>query len=376
MQATSAYLVLVVFIVTTAVATLPEHCSEDRALFIGSCVPDCESKSSAGQKYQKIGDTCFFVPDGNYTSPRTSLQNRLGSCKPEHVAMFMAWVAYDNVAGHFMGKSFTDGKRMRGCGSWKVINEFHYERDGANTHAIVAVNEKSGVAIVTFRGTESSFFQERTEEAFHDWINSNFHYKKEPCSLASGCTGQVHGGFQHGYKVIARNLETQMKVLADSGYQLIFAGHSKGGSLAPLSAYAAVANAKIPSDMVSMFGFGGARVGDKQFVSHYSNFVRNTYLFRTYFKQLAGLLHETDIVSCVPLAMMGFHHVKQVKYIECNSKYIGNPEPIPNLSFKLPDVAHLIPKSAGCHYHQAYMDGLLTENISDHISFFRTDDEQ
>jgi hypothetical protein len=54
-----------------------------------------------------------------------------------------------------------------------------------------------------------------------------------------------------------------------------------------------------------------------------------------------------------------------VKYINCNEKYIGNKNPLPGLSFTLPDVANIIPKSAGCHYHQCYMDGLLTESIVD-----------
>ncbi|KAL0484067.1 lipase [Acrasis kona] len=348
---------------------LPEVCkTKDEYFFAGYCIPSCDQIQPVGRYSAESSHRhCTYNPKP-HTGRDTSLEERMGECNTHTFAMFISWLTYQTVAKKFIGHSLTDfdlKKRITKCGSdWSIVNEYHYELERINSHGMVTVNEKLGVAVVSFRGTELVVHGDRWDNVVNDWIFGDMKATLVNCSFASNKTncGHLHSGFQMHYKMLQPAVEAQINTFLKAGYQVIMTGHSKGGALATLSTFGTIdKNPSADSHMTAMT-FASPRVGDAQFVDIYNKMVSRSTTYQSVYPASWYVGERHDIVTTVPPERMGFTHVKNVKYIVCNADYFGNPDDVVTGETQAPYIHALfrmMPANLGCHFQQVYLDGLF-----------------
>lgn len=165
--------------------------------------------------------------------------------------------------------------------------------DLGETQAFVAGNDE--IVIVAFRGTEPS--------QLRDWVTD------AQAALTAGAAGRVHRGFHRALDNAWREVRGAITAIQNKGQSLWFTGHSLGAALATL----AVASLRLESDKAvhGLYTFGQPRVGDREFELRFNmDFKAQCFRF----------VNNNDIVTRVPLRVMGYSHVGTFLYFDAKGQ--------------------------------------------------------
>lgn len=334
------------------------------------CFKSCEEiKFGNYRAVDPYSFACYSVPSNNFTgSKELDVQKRLNTdakqvCNVEAVAMFFSWVAYEHDPPRMTGLSLSEKlgyRRLSGCGTWKIMNEIHNQNNLLNSHATLAVNEERGVIVLAFRGTEMS--ENRWKQNFIDWVFNDFYTILVPCTIITECSkSKIHAGFQRSISFIGKEILSMVKPYLHAGYLLILTGHSKGSAMSTVATLMTVSTFRkqIPDieKRIYNMNFASPMVGDQDFVDIYNSFIPDNRTVR-YNARFYGIRQIDDIVTQVPATFLGYRHIKNARYIKCERKYFGNPDPIPGIHTHINNVKFM-PVLFGCHFQEVYLDGLL-----------------
>ena len=160
---------------------------------------------------------------------------------------------------------------------------------GRGTHCFFALNNAKKLAVAAFRGTDRDDPTDLTDDA--------------KFTLASWETGgQVHVGFAGALAEVRGSLDL---TLPANDWRLLITGHSLGAALATLL------ESLHPS--AALYTIGSPRVGDGAFVASLQ-LVENHRYVDCY-----------DVVTRVPLPIMGYEHLGQPQYIDRTGGITPNP---------------------------------------------------
>ncbi|KAJ0401596.1 hypothetical protein P43SY_008671 [Pythium insidiosum] len=156
--------------------------------------------------------------------------------------------------------------------------------------------------VIAFRGTTSKL-NWKSNLKFHQevlWIKSKGKIRGRTCMekvkdglakipILNMALPRVHSGFWNAYASVRSELREVIRLVLDEnpGVAVYITGHSMGGALAVLAAYDLAVNMSMK---VSMFSFGGPRVGNPSFVRLYDKCVPASY----------RVVMDGDIVPGVP----------------------------------------------------------------------------
>lgn len=213
-------------------------------------------------------------------------------------------------------------------------NHKFWDIEGAQVHA-VWVNETSnskGVYVLAFRGTEP----DELSDVLAD-LNAF------PSKGVSG--GWVHLGFQTEVEKVWEEIlsHKQSHSKFDSCYFFI-TGHSLGGAMATLAA----SRFNLIDKVDCLYTYGSPRVGTRSFVKSCS--VKH-YRHK----------NNNDIVTTVPLALMGYKHHGELRYIN----FYGNVR-------KLTPWQAIKDKWRG--WRSGILDGVKDHNIGDYYRCLKGSD--
>jgi len=121
--------------------------------------------------------------------------------------------------------------------------------DENGTQAILALNRKTNMLVLAFRGTESNSIKD---------IKADADARITTCD--SG--GKIHSGFLNAYNQVALLIETELKKDEYSKLPLFITGHSLGGALATVAAK----KLKHAAGISACYTFGSPRVGDEEWI--------------------------------------------------------------------------------------------------------------
>ena len=166
-----------------------------------------------------------------------------------------------------------------------------WDIDGAQVYALWTVTNKTnlGTYVLAFRGTEP----DELSDVLAD-LNAF------PDKGVSG--GWVHNGFQNELEKVWNEIKTH-KNSHGTDCTFYITGHSLGGAMATLAA----SRFNLFDRVVCLFTYGSPRVGTRSFVKsckflHYRH------------------KNNNDLVTTVPLALMGYKHHGTLRYINFYGK--------------------------------------------------------
>lgn len=154
--------------------------------------------------------------------------------------------------------------------------------ENLETDTQVFVAGKGGHLVVCFRGTSSG------KDAL---VDLNF-FKTE----AYGGRGKVHRGFHRALDSVWTQVQTAVDELG-AKKKLFITGHSLGAALAQLAAHRFALNGY---DVAHVYVYGSPRSANKELKAAYNELLEEkTFLH----------INHKDIVTTVPLELLGFHHL-------------------------------------------------------------------
>lgn len=156
------------------------------------------------------------------------------------------------------------------------------ENDGSQ--AFVFRNEHD--LVLTCRGTEPTEWNDIKADA-------------NAIMSALGALGNVHSGFNQEVEDLWPVLE---KLLSDNSQPVWFCGHSLGGAMATICAYRCQTS-EFMRNPQELHTFGSPRVGCKRYIRHAQV---------THYRWV----HNNDIVTRVPPALMGYRHCGNEIYLD------------------------------------------------------------
>ncbi len=165
--------------------------------------------------------------------------------------------------------------------------------DRNDTQGFVAGAEE--MVIVSFRGTQSN--------DIWDWMTD------ADIVLRPFPAGLVHRGFYHALDDVWDEMNAAIKKFQDKAQSLWFTGHSLGAALACMAVARLVFERHTPIN--GLYTFGQPRTGDFVFSSDFDHeFGDKTFRF----------VNHRDIVTRVPLRLMGYSHVGQLMFFDEDGK--------------------------------------------------------
>jgi len=170
--------------------------------------------------------------------------------------------------------------------------------------------------VLAFRGTEPSEFVDiqtdlkRTLVAF-------------PNSVLDAGAGRVHQGFAQGLAGVWAQVIDALRA-GDAARPLIVTGHSLGGALAVLAAFA-LRQQSTPLHVQGVYTYGQPRAGDAAFAEAYDSLFRLRHW---------RMVNHRDAVPRLPPRKMGFRHTGRVLYFGPD----GTPSVDPSRWFRLLDL--------------------------------------
>lgn len=171
-------------------------------------------------------------------------------------------------------------------GGFELVDYF----DGEGTQAYLAKNDD--FAVLAFRGTQKDFQDILTDLMVRKYQNPD--------------GTRTHRGFERALGYIRDDIEKAVKKL-DSELPLYITGHSLGGALATIATLQLAGD-----DIAACYTFGAPRVGNDEFS-------RNIKV------PIYRVVNSTDIVARVPLILMGYRHVGDVRYLNKSGFLIYSP---------------------------------------------------
>lgn len=171
-------------------------------------------------------------------------------------------------------------------GGFELLKYF----DGEGTQAYLAGH--NDFAVLAFRGTQKDFRDIWTDLKIRKYQNPD--------------GTRTHRGFERALGFIRDDIEKAVAKL-DPDLPLYITGHSLGGALA------AIATLQLAGDDVAAcYTFGAPRVGNEEFS-------------RTIKVPIYRVVNASDIVARVPLILMGYRHVGDVRYLNRSGLLIYSP---------------------------------------------------
>lgn len=184
----------------------------------------------------------------------------------------------------------------------KTVTEFK-DTTEADVTGFVAVDEKNGLIVVSFRGSRS-----------HANWQQNHKIKRVPTDLCPKC--RAHQGFWNAWLEIRDRIRDQVLHLR-AGYpdfRLAIMGHSFGGAIATLAAGDLRRTNEDLLRVTEVYSFGSPRVGGEHLVEFLSK--QSTLSYR--------ITNNRDPVPRLPPWITGFRHTSPEYKIEHHS---ANPSP-------------------------------------------------
>lgn len=177
-------------------------------------------------------------------------------------------------------------QKLKG-GGFELLGEFHDPK--TDTQAFLVSNGE--YAVLAFRGTE---------------VTKGSDIKTDARAFkVSVIEGRVHGGFLGGYNGVREEILTSLKKV--SGLPLYVTGHSLGAALATVATNhlegEVLDGVPLRDQIAACYTFGSPRVGNKQFDREFKSAIYR-------------VVNTTDIVTVVPLLLMGYTHIGDVRFLE------------------------------------------------------------
>ncbi len=168
----------------------------------------------------------------------------------------------------------------------KQLKEWGYESfrwiEATDTDSQAFVAGKGQHLVVCFRGTSSGT----------DAITDLSFFKTD----AFGGRGKVHRGFNGALESVWSKVQTAVDALGKNK-KLFICGHSLGAALAQLAAHRFALKGY---SVAHVYVYGSPRIGNRDFKEAYNELLgEKTFLH----------INNSDIVTQVPMELLGFHHV-------------------------------------------------------------------
>lgn len=204
----------------------------------------------------------------------------------------MAWVMAS--MSQLVYERFEEGGKARDLlleklkgGGFKMVAEFNDEKTDTQAF-LVSTGE---YAVLAFRGTEVTKKADIARDA--------------KAIKVSVIEGRVHGGFLGGYNSVREDILKALKKVL--GLPLYITGHSLGAALATVATNyledEVINGAPLRDQIAACYTFGSPRVGNKQYD-------------RDFKSPIYRIVNTTDIVTVVPLLLMGYIHIGDVRFLE------------------------------------------------------------
>lgn len=213
----------------------------------------------------------------------------------------MAWVlasmshlAYDKFEEE--GKTKALLLKKLGGGGFKWINGFTSQKTG--TQAFLVVKDDKSYAVLAFRGTEKNWRDIQT-----DILARRVKTPK----------GKIHVGFQSAFESVEKEIKKSLALVKE--IPLYITGHSLGGALATVATQNLEWDARFADQIAACYTFGSPRVGNDE----YDSSIKSMFY---------RIVNTTDIVTIVPLLLMGFVHVGDVRFLLRNKGEFKRSIPI------------------------------------------------
>jgi len=165
--------------------------------------------------------------------------------------------------------AFKSGAMWELPGDMVIVSTLSARPGGLFPHlepfGFICRDEKS--LYIVFRGTEST----------HDWLTNS------DVDQVNHSYGKVHSGFEKLYNQMAGTIGST--VAKNTGFKIVVAGHSLGGSLATLAAFS------LSAFNPTLYTFASPRVGDTDFAKNFNGAVPNAN----------RIINTEDIVPTLPL---------------------------------------------------------------------------
>eukprot|EP01080_Neovahlkampfia_damariscottae_P012217 gene12217-5803_t len=262
------------------------------------------------------------------------------------------WICYEHRPRWMWNRVFNSDydKRLLGYGDWVIANEIHLEKYQVNFHCTFALSEEYGTVVCAVRGTEFNK-TDRKLETLKGWI-ANLYASLVDFPFPRNSKTKVHKGFYDQYINCSEEVEKQMEQYLKMGFRVVMTGHSQGASVATIMA--AHIGFKFPEykKQMQLITFGSPKVGNYDF----ADFVDTTYPEA---KRFVTKLNIEDYITTTPPSFLGFVHLGKPHYVNANKKWMGNPNPIPGISYQSDVEYRSTLEGFLIHFQQVYMDGIL-----------------
>ncbi len=193
----------------------------------------------------------------------------------------MAQLVYDRFEEKGTARSILIEK-LKG-GGFELVGEFN--DPDTDTQAFLVSNGE--YAVLAFRGTE---------------VTKTTDIKTDARAFkASVFEGRVHKGFADAYKSIEIQVLKGLKTIGD--LPLYITGHSLGAALATIATQYLERDPKLRDQIAACYTFGSPRVGNKEYD-------------RDFKSAIYRVVNTTDIVTVVPLLVMGYIHIGDMRFLE------------------------------------------------------------
>lgn len=185
-------------------------------------------------------------------------------------------------------------EKLRG-GGFDLLAEFNSPE--TDTQAFLVSN--GDYAVLAFRGTE---------------VTKNTDIKTDASAFkVSLVEGRVHRGFSEAYKSVEPQVLEALKQVW--GLPLYITGHSLGAALATVATQFLERDRIIRDQIAACYTFGSPRVGNREYDRQFKSSI-----FR--------VVNTTDIVTVVPLLLMGYIHIGDVRFLDLGMGNIRRGIPI------------------------------------------------
>jgi triacylglycerol lipase len=196
--------------------------------------------------------------------------------------------------------------------------------------------------VLAFRGTEPSEF-----------VDIQTDLKKAlvafPKDLLDAGDVRVHQGFVEALAGVWPAVIDALRA-GDPSRPLVITGHSLGGGLAVLAAYA-LSRQEAPFNVRGVYTYGQPRAGDGAFAESYDRLLRLRHW---------RVVNNRDVVPRLAPRSMGYAHTGRVLYLDAN----GRPSIDPTTWFQLLD---LVPVDAGMDWNSQVREFVADHGVAAYI---------
>lgn len=162
--------------------------------------------------------------------------------------------------------------------------------DNKECFAFTAISTTRKMIVLSFRGTAAGGLQ--LIDQLQQTLAGSETFKE---------SGKVHKYFKYAFtKLYEPCILKSVRSLVETynGFHVYVTGHSLGGAMASLAAYALVKDLRLSNKIVSLYTFGMPRVGDKTYAYNHAQEVPNSW----------RIIQRSDVVPRLPSTDRGYYH--------------------------------------------------------------------